>query len=407
MVNLTNIEIKQLEKQSIQDQWRLHYHLMPPTGWLNDPNGLCQMNGIYHIFYQYSPDNCFGGKKYWGHYTTKDFITYENCPIPLFPDNEYDRDGVYSGSAFVKDGKMYAYYTGNVKHQGDYDYIHAGRGHNTILTTSMDGIHFGEKQCLLENKDYPKDLTCHVRDPQVIEKDGRYYMILGARQSHDVGCCLLYKSHDLYNWEFVNRIQSDEPFGYMWECPNLVELDHHMIMLCCPQGVEQEGYKYENLYQNGYYIITGDIESDYKLSQFMELDYGFDFYAPQLFKDENNRTIMIGWMGLPDVPYQNPTTNNQWQHALTLPRELTFKNGVVYQYPIEETKNLRLSQHELVVSNQQSIIETTCFEMNIVIDNQDFQLSLRNDVQLIYENNILTLKLGESGYGRDERHIEV
>ena len=37
------------------DQDRLKFHLMPKTGWLNDPNGLCQFNGTYHIYYQYTP----------------------------------------------------------------------------------------------------------------------------------------------------------------------------------------------------------------------------------------------------------------------------------------------------------------------------------------------------------------
>ena len=32
------------------------FHLMPPVGWLNDPNGLCQLGGTYHVFHQYSPD---------------------------------------------------------------------------------------------------------------------------------------------------------------------------------------------------------------------------------------------------------------------------------------------------------------------------------------------------------------
>ena len=53
----------------------LSFHLMPPSGWLNDPNGLCQLHGTYHIFFQYSPYSAIGeGDKYWGHYETKDFI---------------------------------------------------------------------------------------------------------------------------------------------------------------------------------------------------------------------------------------------------------------------------------------------------------------------------------------------
>ena len=30
----------------------------------------------------------------------------------------------------------------------------------------------------------------------------------------------------------------------------------------------------------------------------MELDNGFDFYAPQTFIDEYGKRILIGWMGL-------------------------------------------------------------------------------------------------------------
>ena len=60
------------------DQDRLKFHLMPKTGWLNDPNGLCQFNGTYHIYYQYTPFEPTGELKTWGHYTTKDFIHYED-----------------------------------------------------------------------------------------------------------------------------------------------------------------------------------------------------------------------------------------------------------------------------------------------------------------------------------------
>lgn len=34
---------------------------------------------------------------------------------------------------------MYLYYTGNVKHPGNFDYIKEGRGHNVCLAVSRDG----------------------------------------------------------------------------------------------------------------------------------------------------------------------------------------------------------------------------------------------------------------------------
>lgn len=405
---LNNKQIKELENQAINDEYRLNYHLMPPTGWLNDPNGLCQFNGTYHIYYQYSPDNCFGGDKYWGHYSTKDFQTFKNESVPLYPDCYLDAGGVYSGSAMVKDNKMYVYYTGNVKYPGNHDYIHTGRDHNTVMVTSDDGINFSEKYCLMKNIDYPSDLTLHVRDPQIIKNGDHYNMILGARTNNDVGCCLLYRSDDLVNFELVNRITANEPFGYMWECPNLVKLDNQMILFCCPQGVAQEDYNYENLYQNGYYLVDGDIENNYELSEFIDFDHGFDYYAPQLFVDEQGRTIIIGWMGLPDVPYINPTVNNHWQHALSLPRELKLVNNRVYQYPIVETKKLRKNKKIINLKNNEQIAcSSNIFELYLPINNYEFTLKLRSDVIIDYHNNLVTFTMGKSGFGRDKRHIVI
>ena len=28
------------------------FHLTPPVGWMNDPNGFCYYRGQYHLFYQ-------------------------------------------------------------------------------------------------------------------------------------------------------------------------------------------------------------------------------------------------------------------------------------------------------------------------------------------------------------------
>lgn len=61
-----------------EDPCRLHFHLMPETGWLNDPNGLVQADGVYHIYFQYTPFEPTGELKLWNHCTTRDFINYED-----------------------------------------------------------------------------------------------------------------------------------------------------------------------------------------------------------------------------------------------------------------------------------------------------------------------------------------
>lgn len=395
-------EQKKLQKMMNTDKYLLNFHLIPPSGWLNDPNGLCEFKGINHIYYQYTPFDATWGMKLWGHYTTADWITYKEYEPFIFSDIPEDQDGVYSGSAFIKDDKIYFYYTGNVKHiDKDYDYIVAGREQNTILITSNDGFTYKDKKVLFKNIDYPSDMSCHVRDPQIFEKNNFYYMVLGARDLKDVGCVLIYQSKDLITWNYHMRIVPEKKFGYMWECPNLIEIDNKMFLICCPQGVEQEGINYANIYQCGYFPIDLDLENKkYSLGKFKELDRGFDIYAPQTFLDENNRRIIIGWMGLPDAEYTNPTVKNGWQHALTMPRELIVKNNQLYQIPLVEFKNLRGKINKELNCNKENV------ELDFNFSNcKNLEILLRNEIKLIYKDNIFTLDLKECGYGRDKRSV--
>lgn len=95
-----------------KDKNRLHFHMMPPTGWMNDPNGLCEFQGVNHIYFQYTPFLAGWGTKLWGHYTTKDWIHYKEEEPFLYPDEEWDRDGVYSGSAYTCEDGIHYFYTG-------------------------------------------------------------------------------------------------------------------------------------------------------------------------------------------------------------------------------------------------------------------------------------------------------
>lgn len=398
------IEKREKMKERVSaDPFLLDLHVYPETGWLNDPNGLCYFDGLYHFYFQYSPLDAKRGDIIWGHVSSPDFLIYKREEPFIFADSPLDKDGAYSGSAFLKDGKINFFYTGNVKHEGDFDYITAGRDHNTIKIVS-DGYSYDEKILVMDHDDYPADMTRHIRDPKIYEKDGAYYMFLGARSHENKGMVLIFKSQDLTDFTYHMRVETDYDFGYMWECPDYFDLDGQGILICCPQGLKSEEFRYQNIYQAGYFPLDLDLENKtYKLGDFVELDYGFDFYAPQTFEDPDGRRILIGWMGMPDADYTNPT-DHDWQHAFTIPRVLTFENGRVYQRLIVEYQRLRESKISL---EKGTAYQGKVFEAGAENIRGDFLVNIREDVVLSYENGTLTLDMGDSSYGRKTRKIKI
>ncbi len=344
---IMNVLAKDLKKQtelvermaSRTDRFRQCFHLMPVTGWLNDPNGLCMFQGVFHAFFQYSPFDAQGGVKLWGHCTSENMVDWKQEGAALYPDSPFDCHGVYSGNVLVEDGRMYLYYTGNVKLDGDYDYIHTGRESNTVLTISEDGKTFGPKKVLMQNCDYPEFVTCHVRDPKVWKEGDRYYMIQGARTKEDQGTALLFVSSDKENWTYSGQITTREKFGCMWECPEYLKIGRRKVLSASVQGLTGGEWKNRNVYQSGYFFVEGDFPGDCQLSEYYLWDYGFDFYAPQSFRTEDGRMIQIGWMGMPDCPQHiNKTLEDNWQHCFTFPREITQRDGMLLQNPVRELR---------------------------------------------------------------------
>lgn len=392
------------------EKGRLKYHLMPPVGWLNDPNGLCEKDGVNHIYFQYSPYDVDGTFKTWAHVTTKDFINYTYHDIAIYPDNELDKHGAYSGSAFVQDDTIHYFYTGNVKlfDKDDYDYINSGRLSNTIHITSKDGFDFSKKEAVLTNLDYPTNISNHIRDPKVFKYNDNYYMVLGARTVDSKGCVVMYESNDLDHWHYFTTITTTQPFGYMWECPDMFMLDGEWILICCPQGVKSEGINYNNVYQTVAMFIDVDFDNKaFTIRKIHQLDRGFDFYAPQTYQDEDGRRILIGWMGIPDAPYRNLTDG--WQHALTLPRKLQIKDGNLVQTCIDEYTGLRLQQQRYDKhSINDAKLNASVYELLVEFNNvKEFTLSLRKDVLLTYTDSILCLDITNVGAGRTKRMVKV
>ena len=396
------------------DPDRLMFHVEPELGWLNDPNGLVQVGDAYHIYHQYDPfDAAHGGPVLWNHLTTKDFVTYEDRGPALFPDSDMDSSGAYSGSAFVRDGKIHYFYTGNVKHfdRDDYDYVLTGRDQNQIHVVTDNPDELGKKRLAVGPLDYPDDIGTHVRDPKVLEHDGVFYMVLGARTKDDRGCVLVYTSVDLESWQYATRIELGEKFGFMWECPDLFELDGELVLVCCPQGVPAEGWRYRNPHQCVWFRIEADWETpSFKIVEQglpQMVDAGFDFYAPQSFEDAAGRRLMIGWVGCPDATAENPTVERGWQCALTVPRELSMRDGKLCQWPAHEIEKLRGESLRVAAGE---LVEEPGRLFDAVVSCEGvktFELEIREGVFVRFANGMLTLDMGDEGFGRDQRSVEL
>ncbi|MCQ8213699.1 glycoside hydrolase family 32 protein [Cetobacterium somerae] len=357
------------------------FHFTPEKNWMNDPNGLSHFNGEYHIFYQHNPENCYWGNMTWGHAKSKDLFAWEHLEHALYPDSKElgDIDGCFSGSAFVKDNELHLFYTGvemttkrlnefgNTITVGDDDLIST-----QILAKSKDGINF-EKVAKLEVPIPEKTCTAHIRDPKVWETDGKYYMVLGAKDQAG-GKILMYESDDLKNWNIFTELK-EANMGFMWECPDLFEIGGKEVLVFSPQGIGTDG----QVHIAGYYLGDFDYEKkEFLHSDLKRLDNGFEFYAPQSFLDEKGRRVLIGWL-----VNHAPLPGENFTGIMTIPRELNYKDGKLYQMPVKEIEKYRNKElgefSELDNKNQ--------YDLNLKIGtDKDFTL-------ILFENNGVGLKL--------------
>ena len=251
---------------------------------------------------------------------------------------------------------------------------------------------------MLRNSDYPDYCSCHVRDPKVWIEDGKWKMVLGARTLDDKGCVLFYEADDPDDWHYVKTLSVDD-FGYMWECPDQFDVEGKQFLGISPQGIPHEEYRYQNVYSSGYFKMDGD-----KLYDFTEFDYGFDFYAPQTFVDEHGDRILIGWMGIGDIPYSNPTTDLGWQHCLTIPRKLSLSDdGSIRQCPVINQK--LFGDLIEVKEGDAAVIDLPC-DINAVLSDDNFKLSI-GEAEIKYNGNeiVLDLSQGDIGCGRTVRKV--
>jgi len=331
--------------KAISLQERPGFHLSPRTGWMNDPNGFSWHDGKYHMFYQYHPYDSHWGPMHWGHAVSTDLLHWEYLPAALAPDEIYDRDGCFSGSAItLPDGRQLLMYTGVVKER------QANGGYNEVQAQCLavgDGVDYVkyDKNPVLDEKDIPEGGSrFDFRDPKMWrEEDGTYRCIIGNRPADGSGQILLFESPDGYAWHYKKVLAANHNrFGKMWECPDFFPLDGKWVLLTSHQDMLPSGFEYHN--GNGTLCLIGAY--DREAEEFTEetdqsIDYGIDFYAPQTVLTPDGRRVMIGWMQNWDTCNHRRTHDEAWFGQMSLPRELSIKNGRLYQTPVRELEEMR------------------------------------------------------------------
>lgn len=389
----TEIDNKKFEEIKSNTLFRPLFHITPPHGLLNDPNGFCYFNNQYHLFYQWFPFDTYHGMKHWMHLTSDDLLTWSEHGSKITPLESYESHGAYSGGALVENDCSYLFYTGNVK-RGDE------RDANQCLAI-LDKNNQVTKHALnpvIES--VPQGYTGHVRDPKIIKRGSHYFMLLGAQRESDLsGEIIVYQSADLLDWQFKGsldiQVNGDFLDAYMYECPDLLEVDGHDVLIFSPQGVVADGTRFHNKFNVIYCLGQVDFEQlTFTVSHWDELDRGFDFYAPQTMANAPEKQTLIAWAGTDD---HLPSEQQGWINCLTLTRELAVEKNRLIQRPSIINSDSLIKQHGYQLKHQGVELESLSFslEVNHLSKEKNITISLNTqsgkELTLTINNNTITL----------------
>jgi len=326
---------------NFDEPYRPHYHFSPPTGWMNDPNGMVYYAGEYHLFYQHHPDDITWGPMHWGHAVSSDLVHWEHLPIALYPD---DVGYIFSGSAVIDWNDTAGF--GKAAMVAVFTHENDGRQMQS-LAYSIDQGRTWTKYAGNPVIEPPNNIP-NFRDPKVFwyetEDAGHWVMLVAAGSM-----ILFYTSPDLKQWEVSGGFGP----GYgatcgVWETPDLFELSvdggaetRWLLSVavgdCAPAG------------GSGVQYFVGDFDgvkftNENPKDTVLWADYGADFYAPQSWTEApGDRRVWVAWMS--NWRYAREIPASAFRGSLTLPRELALtrtREGVwLVQRPAAELIRFR------------------------------------------------------------------
>lgn len=320
-----------------QDRYRPLYHFVAPNGFMNDPNGMCQWNGKYHLFYQSRP---WGDKAFhWGHAYSDDMVHWKDLPLAIVP----SEPGVqaYSGQTLVEEDRVLAAYHRTT--QGNF------------IAESSDPllVHWNDlpdnTSIRLGQKDH-EGRGIRIFDPDIWGEDDGYYTISGVfehgtRGLDGTGQMVqhLFHSSDLSDWEYMGRLVE----GRDWTDPG----EDGAVPRFLPIGKGKHILIFFSHARAAQYMIG---EYDRTKRRFTPESHGrFNFgpwlmgslHAPGAFIDDQGRLIVIFNMRENMVSEADPTRGiaaREWAGVMTLPRQLWLdENNQLRSRPIPELEVLR------------------------------------------------------------------
>ena len=336
-MNSFRSQAKRLREQMAEDPHRPHYHFLPPSNWMNDPNGVIEWNGQYHLFYQHNPNHPFWDNMHWGHAVSDDLVHWVDLPIALTPSTSgADEAGCWSGCTVNNNGVPTILYTG-VK--GDFRLPHNQR---ICIATSTNDLVLWEKYTGNPVISHPPDglNVTGFRDPYVWQEGQVWYMAIGSGIQDIGGAVLLYRSKDLYGWEYMHPLCVGDKHetstlwtGSVWEVPQFFRLGDKYVLIVTVWDNDQTLY-------SAYF--TGSYRDHHFIPEAVhKLDFGNQhFCAPHTMIDSQGLPIMWGWIG--ESRSNEAQKAAGWAGVMSLPRALSLSDdGKLGVCPVQAVETLR------------------------------------------------------------------
>ncbi|MHC6222730.1 glycoside hydrolase family 32 protein [Arthrobacter sp. MMS24-S77] len=333
------------------DPLRPRFHFVSPAGWLNDPNGVSQWNGTYHLFYQYNPEGAFHHRIRWGHATSTDLVNWIDEPVALSPSDGPDAEGCWSGVLVNDAGTPTLVYSGR---HGDKELPCVAVGSPDLRSWTK-----APENPVIAAPPAGVEITAY-RDHCVWREGTVWRQLVGSGIRGRGGTAFLYESSDLRSWDYVGPLfigdaSAGDPAatdwqGTMWECVDLFRAGSGTLGSPSERAAPDvlvfsawnDGDTRHPLYWTGRY--AGD---SFEPAQLHRLDYGGRyFYAPQSFVDDSGRRVMFGWLqeGRSDAAM----VEAGWSGVMSLPRLTTpAPDGSLNFAPVPEIEQLRYGHVQL------------------------------------------------------------